>query len=314
MAHIIKQDIIEKKIFLIRGLNIMLDRDLAELYGVSTKRLVEQVKRNIKRFPTDFMFQLTKEEFKNLRFHFGISILRSQNATSRWGGRRYLPYVFTEQGVAMLSSVLNSERAILVNIGIMRIFVNIRKLVSTNKGILNKLNQLENKVQSHDKKIRTIFEVIHKPIDVKLLSPGKPFSNKKAIRDIISSCEKYIYWVDKYFSRAGLDWLSESLNAGKVKEIRILMSSEKADTKFLSLYKDLKEELKNDGMKCELRVISDNKLNADIHDRWIISENLCYNMPSTDTIARGQYSEVKRTANLPPFDEWWEKSKWPVTL
>ncbi len=292
----------------------MLDRDLAELYGVSTKRLVEQVKRNIKRFPADFMFQLTKEEFKNLRFHFGISILRSQNATSRWGGRRYLPYVFTEQGVAMLSSVLNSERAILVNIGIMRIFVNIRKLVSTNKGILNKLNQLENKVQSHDKKIRTIFEVIHKPIDVKLLSPGKPFSNKKAIRDIISSCEKYIYWVDKYFSRAGLDWLSESLNAGKVKEIRILMSSEKADTKFLSLYKDLKEELKNDGMKCELRVISDNKLNADIHDRWIISENLCYNMPSTDTIARGQYSEVKRTANLPPFDEWWEKSKWPVTL
>ena len=289
----------------------MLDRDLAELYGVSTKRLVEQVKRNIKRFPVDFMFQLTKEEFKNLRSHFGIPILRSQNATSRWGGRRYLPYVFTEQGVAMLSSVLNSERAILVNIGIMRIFVNIRKLVSTNKGILSKLNQLENKVQSHDKKIRTIFEVIHKPIDVKLLSPGKPFSNKKAIRDIISSCEKYIYWVDKYFSRAGLDWLSESLNTSKVKGIKILMSPEKLDEKFVSLYKDLKEELKNDGMKCELRVISDNKLNADIHDRWIISENLCYNMPSTDTIARGQYSEVKRTANLPPFDEWWEKSKGP---
>ena len=309
MANIIKQDIIEKKIFLIRGLNIMLDRDLAELYGVSTKRLVEQVKRNIKRFPTDFMFQLTKEEFKNLRFHFGISILRSQNATSRWGGRRYLPYVFTEQGVAMLSSVLNSERAILVNIGIMRIFVNIRKLVSTNKGILNKLNQLENKVQSHDKKIRTIFEVIHKPIDVKLLSPGKPFSNKKAIRDIISSCEKYIYWVDKYFSRAGLDWLSESLNASKVKGIKILMSSEKTNEKFVSLYKDLKEELKSDGIQCELRVIIDNKLNADIHDRWIISENLCYNMPSTDTVARGQYSEVKRTANFPPFDEWWDKSK-----
>ena len=170
----------------------MLDRDLAELYGVSTKRLVEQVKRNIKRFPTDFMFQLTKEEFKNLRFHFGISILRSQNATSRWGGRRYLPYVFTEQGVAMLSSVLNSERAILVNIGIMRIFVNIRKLVSTNKGILNKLNQLENKVQSHDKKIRTIFEVIHKPIDVKLLSPGKPFSNKKRL-GILSVLAKSIF-------------------------------------------------------------------------------------------------------------------------
>lgn len=245
------------------------------------------------------MFQMTKGEFK---------ILRSQNATSSWGGRRYLPYVFTEQGVAMLSSVLNSERAIQVNIGIMRVFVNIRKLVSANKGILNRLNQLEYKVQSHDKKIRTIFEVIHKSSDTRLLSPGKPFSNKKVIREIISSCEKYIYWVDKYFSRAGLDWLSESLNTSKVKNIKILMSSEKLNDKFISLYKDLREELKNNGVQCELRVI-DNKLGADIHDRWIISENLCYNMPSTDTVARGQYSEVKRTKNFPPFNEWWDKSK-----
>ena len=300
MADIVRQDILEKKIFLIRGQNVMLDRDLSELYGVQTKVFIQAVKRNKKRFPNDFMFQLSKREFENLR---------SQFVTSSWGGRRYLPYVFTEQGVAMLSSILNSERAILVNIGIMRIFVNIRKLVSTNKGILNRLNQLEDKVQSHDKRIRTIFEVIHRPIDVKLLSPEKPFSNKKTIRDIISSCERHIYWVDKYFSRAGLDWLVESLNTGKVKDIRILMSAEKVDKKFLSLYKDLKEELKNGGVKCELRVISDNKLNADIHDRWIISKNLCYNMPSTDTIARGQYSEIKRTANFPPFDDWWKKSK-----
>ena len=297
---IVKQDIIEEKIFLIRGLNVMLDKDLAELYGVKTKSLNLAVKRNIDRFPYDFMFQLTKEEFANLRFQF---------ETSRWGGIRYLPYAFTEQGVAMLSSVLNSKRAIQVNIGIMRIFVNIRRLVSANKGILNRLNQLEYSVESHDKKIRTIFEVIYRSSDAKLLSPGKPFSNKKAIRDIISSCEKYIYWVDKYFSRAGLDWLSESLSASKVKGIKILMSSEKADEKFVSLYKDLKEELKSDGIKCELRVIIDNKLRADIHDRWIISENLCYNMPSTDTVARGQYSEVKRTANFPPFAEWWEKSR-----
>ena len=300
MANIvIKQDTIEKRIFLIRGMNVMLDRDLAELYGVPTKRLIEQVKRNIKRFPEDFMFQLTKGEFEILRSHF---------ATSSWGGRRYLPYVFTEQGVAMLSSVLNSERAIQVNIGIMRVFVNIRNLVSTNKEIFNRLTRLEDRVQFHDKKIKTIFEVIHKQLDTKLLSPEKPFSNKKAIRDIISSCEKYIYWVDKYFSRAGLDWLSESLNTSKVKNIKILMSSEKLNEKFISLYKDLREELKNDGIQCELRVI-DNKLGADIHDRWIISENLCYNMPSTDTVARGQYSEVKRTPNFPPFNEWWAKSK-----
>ena len=82
-----------------------------------------------------------------------------------------------------------------------------------------------------------------------------------------------------------------------------------ANEKFVSLYKDLREELKNDDVQCELRVIIDNKLNANIHDRWIISENLCYNMPSTDTVARGQYSEVKRTPNFPPFDEWWDKSK-----
>jgi len=250
------------------------------------------------------MFKLSWTEAKSLRSQI-VTLNNSSRIISRRGKHiKYLPYAFTEQGVAMLSSVLNSKRAIQVNIGIMRVFVNIRKLVSTNKGILNKLNLLEDDVQSHDKKIKTIFKIINKSPDTKLLSPGKPFSNKKAIRDIISSCEKHIYWVDKYFSRAGLDWLSESLNTGTVKDIRILMSSEKVDKKFLSLYKDLREELKNNGVKCELRVIIDNKLKADIHDRWIISENLCYNMPSTDTVARGQYSEVKRTANFPPFNEW----------
>ncbi|MFH1288784.1 MAG: ORF6N domain-containing protein [bacterium] len=162
MSNIVKQDIVEKKILLIRGLNVILDKDLAELYDVKTKSLNLAVKRNIDRFPQDFMFQLSKEEFDNLRFQF---------ETSRWGGIRYLPYVFTEQGVAMLSSVLNSKRAIQVNIGIMRVFVNIRNLVSTNKDMFNRLNQLEDEVQLHDKKIRTIFEVIHKPLDTKLLLP-----------------------------------------------------------------------------------------------------------------------------------------------
>ena len=103
--------------------------------------------------------------------------------------------------------------------------------------------------------------------------------------------------------------MSESLNTCKVKSIKILMSPEKVEGKFISLYKYLKEEYRNVGVKCELRVIIDNKLKANIHDRWIISENLCYNTPSTDTVSRGQYSEVKRTANFPLFDEWWDKSK-----
>jgi len=297
---VVKQDIIEKKIYLIRGTNVMLDKDLAELYGVETRVLIQAVKRNIERFPEDFMFQLTKEEFENLR---------SQIVSSSWGGRRYLPYAFTEQGVAMLSSVLHSKRAIQVNIAIMRVFVNIRRLVSANRVILTKLNQLENKVQSHDKKIRTIFEIIHKQSDAKLLSPKTPFSNKKVVRDIIASCQDYIYWVDKYFSRAGLDLLSESINVEKVKSIRILMLPEKVNEKFLSLYGDFKKEFKNYGVKCELRVITDKKLKSDIHDRWIISKNFCYNMPSTDTIARGQFTEVKRTKNRPPFKKWWQKSK-----
>ncbi|OGS21811.1 MAG: hypothetical protein A3J83_07075 [Elusimicrobia bacterium RIFOXYA2_FULL_40_6] len=300
MLHSIKQEIIEKKIFLIRGLNVMLDKDIAELYGVKTKVFVQAVKRNRDRFPYDFTFQLTKEEFKNLR---------SQFVTSSWGGRRYLPYAFTEQGVAMLSSVLNSKRAIQVNIGIMRVFVNIRKIVSSNKGMLSRMDQLEYKVQSHDNNIKTIFEIIHRPLVTKLLSPGKPYSNKKTIRDIINSCTKYIYWVDKYFSKVGLDWLSESLNSGAVKNVKILMSLEKVDDKFISMYHDLRNEFESNSVKIELRAIIDNKLNACIHDRWVISKGECYNMPSTDTVARGQYCEVKRTTNFPPFLEWWEKSE-----
>ena len=116
MTSIIPVEIVEKKILLIRGQKAMLDADLAELYGVETKVLVQAVKRNIKRFPDDFMFQLTKHEFDNLKFRSGISNLKSQNVISSWGGRRKRPYAFTENGVAMLSSVLRSEKAIEVNI------------------------------------------------------------------------------------------------------------------------------------------------------------------------------------------------------
>ena len=129
----------------------MLDRDLAELYKVPTGRLNEQVKRNIRRFPGDFMFQLTRKEFK---------ILKSQFAISSWGGTRKLPYVFTEQGVAMLSSVLHSERAVHVNIAIMRAFVKLRQILSAHKELAHKLRQLEKKIEKHDVEIHAIFEAI----------------------------------------------------------------------------------------------------------------------------------------------------------
>jgi hypothetical protein len=144
---------IEKAIFLIRGHKVMLDADLAELYGVTTKRLNEQVRRNLSRFPADFMFQLDGQE---------ASALRSQIATSKEGrgGRRYLPHVFTEQGVAMLSSVLNSERAIEVNIAIMRVFVRLREMMATHKELAFKLVELEERLEGHDEQIQNIFDAI----------------------------------------------------------------------------------------------------------------------------------------------------------
>jgi len=152
MSEIISIETVARKIFVIRGQKVMLDRDLAELYHVPTKRLNEQVRRNLQRFPGDFMFQLHQEEHETLR---------SQIATSnRRGGRRYLPYVFTEQGVAMLSSVLNSERAIQVNIAIMRTFVELRKYLATQKDIKMVLVQHQRKLEEHDTQIQTVFEAI----------------------------------------------------------------------------------------------------------------------------------------------------------
>jgi len=148
---LVPEEVIMSKIYFIRGQKVMLDRDLAELYGAETRRLNEQVKRNIDRFPEDFMFQLTNDEFKNLK---------SQIATSSWGGTRKLPLAFSEHGVLMLSSVLNSERAIKVNIQIMRVYINFRKLMITHKEILQKLEQLQEKDIEQDQKILLIFEYL----------------------------------------------------------------------------------------------------------------------------------------------------------
>ena len=139
------------KIHVIRRQKVMIDEDLAEIYKVETKRLNEQVKRNIKRFPKDFIFILTNKGFDNLK---------SQNATSSWGGRRKLPYAFTEQGVAMLSSILNSDTAIEVNIRIIRVFTRIREYALTHKEILVKLLKLEKEVSGNSKDIENIFVIM----------------------------------------------------------------------------------------------------------------------------------------------------------
>ncbi len=155
----ISAELVISKIILARGKKVLLDRDLAVLYGVKTFNLNKAAKRNIERFPEDFMFQLTKEEYSNLIF---------QNGISSWGGRRHLPYVFTEQGVAMLSSVLKSKKAIWVNIAIMRAFVKLREIILTHKELAQKIEKLEKKYQLHESDIQLIFEAIKK-----LLEPPK---------------------------------------------------------------------------------------------------------------------------------------------
>jgi phage regulator Rha-like protein len=147
----IADEVVMNKIYLIREHKVMLDRDLAELYGVETKQLKRAVKRNIDRFPEDFMFELDDQEFENLRSQFG---------TSSWGGVRYAPMAFTEQGVAMLSSVLNSKRAIAVNIQIIRVFTKMRQLLMTHKDILLKLEKLEGKTDKHDENFKIVFDYL----------------------------------------------------------------------------------------------------------------------------------------------------------
>lgn len=153
---------VERRILLIRGQKVMLDSELAGLYGVPTKVLNQAVKRHRKRFPSDFMFRLSPQEAK---------FLRSQIVTSNKGrgGRRYAPLVFTEQGVAMLSSVLNSERAIQVNIAIMRAFVRLRRMLATHRQSAQELAEMERKIEGHDQQIRSIFDAIRH-----LMAPPEP--------------------------------------------------------------------------------------------------------------------------------------------
>jgi hypothetical protein len=155
-------ELIERRIYLIRGHKVMVDADLAELYGVLTKNLNLAVRRNGNRFPTDFMFQLTTEESLHLRLQLATS-------NTSHGGRRYLPYVFTEQGVAMLSSVLKSDRAVLMNIAIMRAFVKLREVMAAHHDLATKIQDLERKYDTHDDEIQVIFNAIKQ-----LLEPPPP--------------------------------------------------------------------------------------------------------------------------------------------
>ena len=156
LQALVAEQKILNRIFVIRGEKVIIDQDLAEMYGVETKQLKRQVKRNIGRFPKDFMFELTRKEFETLR---------SQIGSSSWGGTRYMPMAFTEQGVAMLSSILNSKTAIEVNIRIIRVFTKLREYALTNKEILLQLYNLEKEVKGNSKDIENIFTVLKELIE-----------------------------------------------------------------------------------------------------------------------------------------------------
>ncbi len=170
MPDIVPQETIENRIHLLRGKKVMIDHDLAALYGVTTGNFNKAVQRNIDRFPEDFMFQLTRDELKNLIFQFG---------TSRWGGIRKLPYAFTDYGVAMLSGVLNSDRAVTVNIQIMRAFVRIRNLVADNSEVRKAIVNIEKRLNVHDRQIQLAFDALKsllQPKPVPQIAPVKHYS------------------------------------------------------------------------------------------------------------------------------------------
>lgn len=160
------EEVIKQRIFFIRKKRVMIDADLAKLYGVLTKNLNKAVKRNLDRFPEDFMFQLNDEEYCDLRFQIGTS-------SSDYGGRRYLPYAFTEHGVAMLSSVLNSERAIQMNIFIIQAFIKMREMLETNKDLALKVSEIERRQDKQGEQLSTIDQVVKELLNTPIKSKGK---------------------------------------------------------------------------------------------------------------------------------------------
>jgi hypothetical protein len=276
---LIVPDNINHKIHAIRGVQVMLDSDLAELYGVSTGRLNEAVKRNIDRFPEDFMFQLTQKECEILKSQFAISSLGnvnnfpvntsnnanrsiSQFAISKndRGGRQKLPFVFTEQGVAMLSGILKSERAIKVNIFIMRAFVAMRQFIQENAGLFQRVDSLEIKQIKTDKNIKMIFSAMaDKNIfkKQKILFDNQIFDAYKFVNDILKKAKKSIILIDNYIDESVLILFSE------IKNVKIIIYTENI----------------TDKLKLDLEKYNQQYSNIEIrkfkkcHDRFLIIDN-----------------------------------------
>lgn len=264
----LKIDEIKNKIFTFRGVQVMIDRDLAKLYEIPTKRLNEQVKRNLERFPEEFMFQLTDQEFESLKEQIGNSAsdnsLRSQIATLenkeslRGKHRKYLPYAFTEQGVAMLSSVLNSKTAIQINIEIIKSFIALRKFVINNNLVFNRLEKLERDQITNKVKFDKIFNLLeNKDIEPKrgIFFDGEFFDSHVFILDLINRAKNEIILIDNY-----IDFRTLSLFNKKGEEVNLKIYS-----------KNITEELRVDVRKYEKQYGSIDLIEfSKSHDRFLI--------------------------------------------
>jgi hypothetical protein len=244
-----ENEIIKNQIYTIRNQQVMLDRDLAELYEVETRNLNKAVKRNIERFPEDFMFQLTAKDIQNLKFQFG---------TSRWGGIRYLPYAFTEQGVAMLSGILRSHKAIEVNIAIMRIFIAMRKYIGDSSQVFARIDR---KLLEHDQK----FEEVFNALEERSLKPskgiffnGQMFDAYKFVSGLIRSAKKSVILIDNYVDETVL----------------VLLGKISKDVKVTILTKNISRQLELDIRKYNSQYHGiEIKQFSDSHDRFLIIDN-----------------------------------------
>ncbi len=223
-------------IYTIRGVQVMLDEDLAVLYNTSTMRLNQAVKRNTDRFPDEFCFQLTRDEYSNLISQFVISSLRSQFATSNYGGRRKLPYVFTEQGVAMLSAVLKSDVAVHMSIRIMTAFVSMRQTIQSHRELFSRLDHVEQKQIEHkldtEKKFEQVFDALSSKDRIpeqKLFFEGQIFAAHKFVSDLIRSARKQIILIDNFVDDTVLNLFTK-----RRKGVQIIIYT-KAITSSLSL-------------------------------------------------------------------------------
>lgn len=232
---IINKQTIQNKIYTIRGLQVMLDSDLAELYGVETKQLNKAVNRNPDRFPASFRFQLTPEEFENLRFQFGTS--------SEHGGRRYLPYVFTEQGVSMLSAVLRSTTAVQISIKIIETFVSMRKFIIQNAGLFQRIEKLESDQKTTNQKLDTVLNAIEsKEIKPKqgIFYDGQIYDAYAFVSELIKSAKTSITLFDNYIDDTVLTMLSKNQKVSITLYTKTITKQLKLDVeKYNTQYKPL---------------------------------------------------------------------------